>query len=141
MKEDTPEGLNRVQKLRQEYIRAEEKLEELETLATHITTRLSDMPKNAPASDLASILAALADHREKYAGIVKRYLDNCDQLERELNAIRNPAIRTAMIRRYVDGMKVEDIAEAMHYERSWVYRLLNKGRKIYSKEHRGEGDK
>jgi len=122
--------LNRVRDNKDAYIRLLTKVEELETLATRITPVLSDMPKGG-SSIIDDKWAKLIDYKAKLASKLGEYLCDCAELEKELECIRNPRIRTAMKYRYIDCMKIEDIADKLEVDLRYVYRLLKKGKEIY----------
>ena len=127
------ERLNRVRAARTESNRLLLKVEELENLATKITPVLSLAPKGEGGSYKDDSWANLIDYKARCQSQLDEYLTACKELTEELECIKNPRIRTAMLYRYVDCYKVEDIAEHMHYDVRNVYVLLRKGKKIYCK--------
>lgn len=132
------ERLNRVRNGWQEFHRLSEKVEELEALATRVTPVLSDMPKGKSPKPKDDVWAMLADYKDQCEAEIRWYLKASQELEKELSIIYSPNIRTAMKYRYIDCLKVEDIADTMGYEIRSVRRFLAKGREIYLKEYKDE---
>lgn len=126
------ERLNRVRNYRWEYRRLLQKVEELETIATRTVPMLSQTPESHGSLKLNDdTWARLADYREECKAALNRYLNDCRELEKELECIKSTRIRTAMHYRYVDGCKVTDIAAMMNYEQRQIHNFLRMGEKIY----------
>ena len=43
-----------------------------------------------------------------------------------IHRVENPLYMALLVRRFVNGEKIEDIAEAMHYDERQIRRLMNK---------------
>ena len=129
--------LNRVRDARLEYGRLQEKVEILETIATRATTRLTGLPKTR-TGEHGDTWAALLDYKLECQDKLTVLLQESLALERELDCIRNPKIRTAMKYRYIDCLKLEDIASRMSYEVRSITRFLDTGKKIYEETYNDE---
>ena len=127
------EKLNRVRVMRPEAERLSNKVEELENLATKMSQILSATPKGKGGSYKDDAWAAFIDYKSQCQAQLTDYLNACAELTEELECIKSTKIKTAMLYRYVDCLKIEQIAERMHYDIRNVYILLRKGKKIYCK--------
>ena len=131
-------NLNRVLRLKRECYRAAEKLDELETLSERLTANLSDMPRSDSPTPMDEWWARYIDQRTYAAEKLQAYINEIDNLEKELNQLHDENVRLAMQYRYINGRKVSEIAEAMYYSERYVYKLLKKGRKEYNSLFREE---
>lgn len=129
------ERLDRVRAARMESDRLLLKVAELENLATRITPVISATPKSRGQSYKDDAWANLIDYKTQCQDQLNEYINASAELTKELGCIKNHKIRTAMLYRYVDCCKVEDIAERMHYDVRSIYIFLRKGKKIYCKEY------
>ena len=93
------------------------------------------MPKGSSGKTNDESWATLADYRLECMSALNWYLIESKRLEEELSMIRNTNIRVAMQYRYIDCMSIDRICEVMHFERSWVFRLLDKGKAIYNSKY------
>lgn len=126
------EKLNRVLDKRRDIERIENRIAELESLATKATSVITGMPHGGKG-DIADKWADLADYKNRYQESIHAFMNDSKELEEELTAIRKPAIRVAMQYRYVDCISPEAIAEKMCCDVRTVYRYLAKGKAVYIK--------
>lgn len=126
--------LNRIREGKKIFDRMLSKVEELEAVATSTTKELSDMPRGGQKQN-DDAWASLVDYKLECMSALNWYLMESKQLEEELTMIRNTNIRVAMLYRYVDCYTIDKICDVMHFDRSWVFKLLDKGRAIYDKEY------
>lgn len=131
------ERLNRVRNGRAAYGRLIDRVEELEALAAKTTISLTKAPRGG-SGRVDDTWAALIDYRDKLSRSLREYIEDCQALEAELDCIRSPSIKTAMLLRYVDCQTIEVIADKMGYSTRQVYNLLGTGKKIYAKEVCGD---
>lgn len=125
------ERLNRVRNGRAEYLRLIDRVSELEAIAEKTTTALTGMPKGSGRHTDDS-WAALIDYRDSLSHSLREYIRDCEDLTQELmGCLDSPAIKTAMLYRYVNGSTVEQIADRMNYSVRQVYNLLSAGKQIY----------
>lgn len=125
--------LYRVINGRREYERMRDKVFELEAIAEKITPTLSQMPRGNSGNPKDDAWAKLIDYKTECEWLLSVYLNDCQELEHELQVIRDDTIRVAMQYKYIDGMTVESIAEKMGYTPRNISYCLAKGRKIYEK--------
>lgn len=124
--------INRVIDGRAEYDRMLLKVEELKTMAEKMTPVLSDMPKGGNHT-LEDTWIKLADYKSELQFKMSAYIQDCMELENELECIRNDNIRTAMKYKYIDGLTIEKIADIMIYDTRQIDRYLHTGRSIYER--------
>lgn len=124
------EKLSRVIRGRAEYERLVRKIEELNSLATRVTSSTSLTPRGQ-GKPIEEIWGQLIDYKSACSFQIIAYLTDSRELEKELDCIRNSSIRTAMKYFYLDGTSIEKIAQAMNYSTRTIDRLLQTGRRIY----------
>lgn len=56
---------------------------------------------------------------------IKMYQENQD-IVNAIHRVEDPLYMALLVRRFVNGEKIEDIAEAMHYDERQIRRLMNK---------------
>lgn len=130
--------INKVLKLRKECSRAAELVDIYESLAMRMTAQLSDMPRSDSPTPIDDWWAKLADQRDYYNRKLTEYVQAAFALNTALDKLPDESVRLAMRCRYVDGMKVADIAEKMNYSERNLYRMLKAGRKQYNELPLGE---
>ena len=128
-------NLRRVLNLRRECERAEEKLSELETLSEKLTTNLSDMPHAGTPTPIDEWWARYIDQKDYYRAKLFAYVNAAEELEREIDGLKGDDIKLAMKYRFIDGMKITDIAEAMFFSERNIYYLLKRGQKQYTERY------
>lgn len=126
--------LNRVRDGKKEYERLIFRIEELKSVAEKITPVLSDMPKGGnKAKD--DTWALLIDYKTRLGERLEQYVKDCEALDMEIDVcITSQRIRTAMKYRFINCLRVMDIAERMNYDTRTITRLLKTGRNLYE-EH------
>jgi DNA-directed RNA polymerase specialized sigma24 family protein len=137
--------INRVRKAKTLYEQLLLKIEDLETIATHMTAELTGMPRggNKLADDT---WAVLADYRTKCVEAVQQYLLDCRTLDEEIDRLplkKSTASQTRAVMKckYLDGMTDEQIAEKLHYSDRYVRQLIFDGRILYYKTYGEEETK
>lgn len=125
--------LYRVINGKKDFLRMKNKLTELEAIATKVTPVLSDMPKGGSPNPKDDAWAKFVDYKEKVQGQMERYLQDCIDLETELEAIVNGDVRVCLKYRYIDDLSIGEIATKTGYSSRNVDRLLSKGRLMYEK--------
>lgn len=124
--------LDRVRNGRKEYERLLRKVEELEALAERTTTVITGTPRSGSGIPVDDSWAKLIDYKNKCLARMSAYLEDCENLEAEIEScIKKPHIRAALKARYVDCLKVSEVARLIGYEPRNTYLLLAKGRRIY----------
>lgn len=91
----------------------ENRLLELETTATNITTKIDDMPKGSPSKDkLSSVVCKIVEVQDLINDNLKKSYEKMADIEKalcELTEREKMLIRL----RYIDGMKWDEIADKM----------------------------
>ena len=115
---------------RQNVQKLEDKLLELETEATRITTRMSHTPKGSGNNDkISGIVAEIVDVQDKINSKLKQSYIIMAQIEQA--ASRLPEREAYLIRRrYIDCLTWEQIAVDMHYSWQHVHKIHAKALKL-----------
>lgn len=91
----------------------ENRLMELETTATNITTKIDDMPKGSPSKDkMSNIVCKIVEVQDLINENLKKSYEKMADIEKalcELTEREKMLIRL----RYIDGMKWDEIADKM----------------------------
>lgn len=124
--------LRRVLEGRQTYERLLEKIEVLNEQATKVTVTLSDMPKGRSGSTLEDVWALLVDYKAELAReLVYYYADSVEMEDQFDKYIPKANERIAMKFRYIDGLKIKDIADKLGYDLRYTQTLLAQGKAAY----------
>lgn len=128
--------LDRVLDYKREYIRYIWKVEELQATAERVTKAFSPVPSRGGTMKQEDWYVSLMEYKKFCEDKIEGYKKSCIELEYEIDtAVQNPQIRAVMKARYIDGQKVEEIAESLYYEPRTIYRLLKKGKSLYEKAY------
>ena len=128
--------LERVLDYRREYTRYIWKVEELQATAERATKAFSPVPSRGGTMKQEDWYVSLMEYKKFCEERIRGYKESCMELEYEIDtAIPSPQIRAVMKARYIDGQKVEEIAESQFYEPRTIYRLLKKGKSLYEKAY------
>ena len=95
------------------------------------TMRLSDMPKGGISKDMSDAIAKIIDLQNDSYGLILSRLEKRELAMLVIAQIEKTELRTVLIRRYILNEKWEDIAAAMGYEISQVYRLHSEALQAY----------
>lgn len=78
------------------------------------------------ADRIPDTLAKIIEYEEQAERLTKRYIELYIEIEKAIAAVSDPVLREVLERRYLLYQKWEEIAEAMHRDLRWVYRLHGK---------------
>ncbi|MBQ7071732.1 MAG: hypothetical protein IJM87_10715 [Ruminococcus sp.] len=78
------------------------------------------------ADRIPDTLAKIIEYEEQAERLTKRYIELYSEIEKAIAAVSDPVLREVLERRYLLYQKWEDIADAMHRDLRWVYRLHGK---------------
>lgn len=107
----------RINRLLDEKKRWEEK-------ATAVTPAYSDMPKGGGSADkVQSAVCRIIEIEEMLNRQIDALADLREYIETALAGLPDEKLRDVMRYRYIDGMKWEEVAVAMHIDYRWVLRL------------------
>ena len=93
--------------------------------------RLSDMPKGGISKDMSDTIAKIVDLQNDSYRLILSHLEKRELVMLVIAQIEKTEPRTVLIRRYILNEKWEDIAAAMGYEMSQVYRLHSEALQAY----------
>lgn len=127
----------------QKLLKEKEKdLEELITMATKITTELSDMPKGSPSiqdrmAEYAAMIVQMKD--EKYAQLITMYKSK-REIENKIDQLKQP-YRNILYYKYIKGFKLERVAAEIEYEYKYTCTLHGEALILYKNlsEHEKKG--
>lgn len=78
------------------------------------------------ADRIPDTLAKIIEYEEQTERLTKRYIELYIEIEKAIAAVSDPVLREVLERRYLLYQKWEEIADAMHRDLRWVYRLHGK---------------
>ena len=78
------------------------------------------------ADRIPDTLAKIIEYEEQAERLTKRYIELYIEIEKAIAAVSDPVLREVLERRYLLYQKWEEIADAMHRDLRWVYRLHGK---------------
>lgn len=129
----TKEELMQVCFLREEIERDVKRMEILESLATDMSPKLSDMPHSSDVADKTGRLGAeIADIQRTIAVNTAKYICELKRINDYITHIKDSEIRLILKLRYIDGLQWSMVSEALgNYgdgstERKKIDRFLKK---------------
>ena len=78
------------------------------------------------ADRIPDTLAKIIEYEEQAERLTKRYIELYIEIEKAIAAVSDPVLREVLERRYLLYQKWEEIADAMHRDLRWIYRLHGK---------------
>jgi len=118
----TKEELKKYLWLRRVIKQLEDRREELETEATRVTTRLSNMPKGGLTRTMEDIVADMVEVDEKIQNNIRDGYRAMCEIEEAIESL--PEREQYLMRaRYIQGKSWEQIAVDMHYSWQHVHRI------------------
>ena len=121
-------NLYRMRMLNRKTIKIQWKIEKAVAGATKITTVLTGMPRGGKQQDQTGDGAIkIAELRDAYSDVIRELQEMRDEIRPLIDKIEDVDIRTAMILRYINGHKPEDIADAVIMADRTIYRYLKRG--------------
>lgn len=120
----TKERLRRYIWLKQECRQLEAYLERIRNDMSVVTSpRLTGMPHAKDPKGLDEIVIRYEEICGKYEKQLKRYQQETIAIENAIEGVQDPRLRLILRYKYMDGLKWETIADLMHYEISWIFRM------------------
>ncbi len=83
---------------------------------------ISDMPKGSSAEE-RNMIVELVALQEEYETFIRTNASEQLEVERAIAAIEDPALRSVIRLRYIDGLEWLDVAKAIGCSEATVYRL------------------
>lgn len=96
--------LGRVMCRMADICKAEEDSEWLTDRMHHITRQITGMPRGGAAAGFDSLIAELGEKNERLKARMNLYLQELKQVEKILNGIGSPTMRTFVVMMYVDNV-------------------------------------
>lgn len=104
--------------------RREEEIAMLESLIAGSAVKLDGLPKASSGGDkLAVQVGRLVELKECLAAEIETFLDERERALAVIGGIKNESMRDVLVYRYIVGLDWEAVAERMHYDRRYVFKL------------------
>lgn len=125
----TERWLDRAFKLNAEYQHLKREIRRLELEATSVVSPPGHGGKSSVPSDKVGRAAArIADEQMKLRGMMMNIIDLKQEIrDTIMQYTDSPRHEEALLRRYVEFQRWEDIAEDMSYEAKYIYTLRRQG--------------
>lgn len=125
----TERWLDRAFKLNTEYQHLKREIRRLELEATSIVSPPGHGGKSsAPSDKVGRAAARIADEQMKLRGMMMNIIDLKQEIrDTIMQYTESPRHEEALLRRYVEFQRWEDIAEDMSYEAKYIYTLRRQG--------------
>lgn len=115
-------GYLRARDLAERYKREAEEIETIITSAAIDYTRAR--VQTSPQGDRwAEAIDKLINLHEAIAEATAEALEEAEKIQRDIDGVRDPVLREILFRRWIQGQTMEEIAEGMHRDLRWIYRL------------------
>ena len=82
--------------------------------------------RNDADATLAKIIEKYVEMQEKCDKMLSEHLDKIDQATQDIEKIKDIELRTIAMMKYIQGMKIKDIADKMYMDSRTVSRKLRK---------------
>ena len=117
-----------------QYRRLDDRIDRLEkekarwiARATKMSAPSDGMPHGSGISDAVGFaVSTAADLAAEIDREIDRLVDLRRDIEAAIQAVGGPLLRELLERRYIDGMRWEEVAEAMSRDIRWIFRLHGK---------------
>ena len=94
--------------------------------AEAISPVYSDMPKAGGCDKIQNAVCQIVDLEQDINREIDAQIDLCRRIEAAVKQIDDEKLRDVMMYRYIDGLKLEEIAIEMSYSYMQIYRLHKK---------------
>ncbi len=114
------------------------RIEDMRALsASAATVRLSPSPRGSQTADPVARAVAHIDELERdWLAKIEHYTELVQRVERALEALPDPDLRTLLRLRYIDGLIWDEIAPRVGYVDRWCRTLCAKGLRMLGIEER-----
>lgn len=110
--------------------RIEAKLDVLRNDLTIKSPTISDMPKGKRDGDkMAEYMAKVDELQRELKKAYEKTLDEYQHIDALISLVEDAKLREVLTYRYIKGYKWEDIADALSYASSYIYKLRKQGLK------------
>ena len=94
--------------------------------AEAISPVYSDMPKAGGCDKIQNAVCQIVDLEQDINREIDAQIDLCRRIEAAVKQMDDEKLRDVMMYRYIDGLKLEEIAIEMSYSYMQIYRLHKK---------------
>jgi alpha-glucuronidase len=113
----TKEKLSQLHYLKMEIIYLQERILELETLATSGNSNVNLVPDGVVFKDkVGAFVAQIADLKTRLQASLRRCFEEIQKLNRYIESIENSEIRVIFEMRYIEAMSWRKIASKLNYQ-------------------------
>lgn len=136
--------LSQVQYLMSKVRRADERIEYLRTEAEGLKGIRYDKLKvqSSPNPDpIADYIAKLEEAEEKERQLKLSYINTYDTIRKQIYQIEPQLYQQILAHRYLDGWKLERIADHLHYEYGWIRTCHGRALQEFARMHMNEHTK
>ena len=122
------EFLNSARVLHWQWLRLKAKHDELESCLLPAAIRYDkDKVQTSPEDPMAEIISEIEELEKEMVRVQRRKFTQIEKIGRAINALGSDEERTALTMRYINRKPVTEIAEAMGYAESTIYKFMNQG--------------
>ena len=121
--------LQTLQQLRERYRHALEAIQEIRTMAESAGAIRYDKVniQSSPDNDqMARYVVKLEKAEKRAVRLAEEYLDKMTEIRDQINMVSPQVYSDVLYLRYVNGMKLWDIADELNYDYDWVRTLHGK---------------
>lgn len=126
-REAKKEYLSRYRSAVRQMVQTRELLEDLKAFSSNIAACISGIPvtKGPSASKVEIAVERLEKAQERYLDQFTEALRIREEIETVIAQLEKQSYRDVLCRRYVQGLRADQIAEIMHRDERWIRRLVN----------------
>lgn len=113
----TKKELSQLYYLKKEIKKQQKRLEELETLATSCTTKITGMPNGIGINDkIGKYTAQIADLKGLLDLNLKKCFYELNRTNRFIDSVQDSEMRMILTLRYIQNLSWQKVALTMHYQ-------------------------
>lgn len=110
----TIKELSQLYYLKKEIAKLEKQLQDLQDASTRATVTVSDSPRSGKVSSPTALGADICELKTMLEDIRRQRTAECKRLLGYINSIDDSYTRQVMTLRFVDGLKWEEVADALN---------------------------
>lgn len=99
------------------------KIEKLRSALDYRSPALEGSGGGSSADRLPDTISLIVDYEQQAEELRQEYIAKYKEIDRSIAAVPDPVLREVLERRYLFYQRWEQIAEEMHRDLRWIYRL------------------
>lgn len=99
------------------------KVEKLRSALDYRSPALEGSGSGSSADRLPDTISLIVDYEQQAEELRQEYIAKYKEIDRSIAAVPDPVLREVLERRYLLYQRWEQIAEEMHRDLRWIYRL------------------